>query len=84
MSADSGREEAIFTEALQHAVTERRAFLDRACAGDDELRHKVEALLRAYERLGDFLETGPLQSGDADNDEGPPKPNVNNDDSNGE
>ena len=61
MSADSGQEVAIFTEALKHPVAEREAFLDRACAGDAELRRKVEALLRAYERLGDFLETPPLK-----------------------
>jgi hypothetical protein len=52
MSADSGQDVPIFTEALKHPVAERGAFLDRACAGDAELRRKVEALLRAYERLG--------------------------------
>jgi hypothetical protein len=71
----------MFTEALKRPVAERGAFLDQACAGDAELRRKVEELLRAYERLGDFLETGPLQSADENNDEGPPKPNVDNGDS---
>jgi hypothetical protein len=29
------------------------------CVGDGNLRHKVEALLRAYDRLGNFLEEPP-------------------------
>jgi hypothetical protein len=83
MSADSGKEVAMFTEALKRPLAERGAFLDQACAGDAELRRKVEELLRAYERLGDFLETGPVQSADANIDGGPPKTNVDNGDSNG-
>jgi hypothetical protein len=78
MSADSSQDEPIFTEALKHPVAERGAFLDRACAGDAELRRKVEALLRAYERLGDFLETPPLKPGssvlDPEIDEEPLEP----------
>lgn len=81
MSADSGQDVPIFTEALKHPVAERGAFLDRACAGDVELRRKVEALLRAYERLGDFLETPPLKPGssvlDPENDEEPLEPDSN-------
>jgi hypothetical protein len=86
MSADSGRDVPIFTEALKHPVAERGAFLDRACAGDAELRRKVEALLRAYERLGNFLEIPPPKLGlsvlDPKIDEEPPEPNSNNGDSN--
>jgi hypothetical protein len=81
MSADSGQDVSIFTEALTHPVAERGAFLDRACAGDAELRRKVEALLRAYERLGDFLETPPVKPGssalDPEIDEEPPEPDSN-------
>jgi hypothetical protein len=84
MSADSGQEVAIFTEALKHPVAERGAFLDRACAGDVELRRKVEALLSAYGRLGDFLETPPLKPGssvlDPEIDEEPGEPNSNDGD----
>ncbi len=86
MSADSGQEVAIFTEALKRPVAEREAFLDQACAGDVELRRKVEALLRAYERLGHFLETPPPDPGssflDPEKDEEPPAPNSDNGDSN--
>jgi serine/threonine protein kinase len=37
----------IFEEALAVAPTDRPAFLDRACAGDAELRREAEALLDA-------------------------------------
>jgi hypothetical protein len=84
MSADSGQDVPIFTEAIKHPVAERGAFLDRACAGDAELRRKVEALLHAYERLGDFLETPPLKPGpsvlDPKIDEEPLEPNSNDGD----
>ena len=56
MKGDPGRELIVFTEALKVPVQELAAFLERACAGDENLRHKVEALLRAHERLGSFLE----------------------------
>jgi hypothetical protein len=56
MKGDPGRELVVFTEALKVPVQERAAFVGRACADDENLRHKVEALLRAYDRLGSFLE----------------------------
>ena len=59
MKGDTDRELVVFTEALKVPVRERAAFLERACAGDENLRHKVEALLRAKDRLGDFLEEPP-------------------------
>jgi hypothetical protein len=33
--------------------------LDIACHGDENLRHRVEALLRAHDRIGNFLEKPP-------------------------
>jgi len=36
--------------------TERRAYLDQACADDAVLREKVEGLLKAYQDAGSFLE----------------------------
>jgi len=59
MKGDPGREVVVFTEALKVPVQERAAFLDRACAGDENLRHKVEALLKAHDRVGSFLEEPP-------------------------
>ena len=59
MKSDSDREIAIFTRALNVPPQERDAFLDRACAGDEELRRKVDALLSAHDRLGNFMEEPP-------------------------
>ena len=59
MNADPDREVIVFTEAIRVPIRERAAFLERVCAGDENLRLKVEALLRAHDRLGDFLEEPP-------------------------
>ena len=59
MKDDSEREIAVFTEALKLPVRQRDAFLERSCAGDQELRRKVEALLKAHDRLGNFMEERP-------------------------
>ncbi len=59
MKGDPGREVVVFTEALKFSVQERAAFLEHACAGDENLRHKVEALLRAHDRLEKFLDEPP-------------------------
>src|SRR5882762_3879495 len=56
MTPNSGRAVEVFTEAIQLPVEERATFLDRACAEDDELRQKIEALLRSNDRAGGFLE----------------------------
>src|SRR5258706_4775631 len=47
----------IFTEALSLPKSERAQFLEQACAGDFELRKRVDALLKASEEVGEFLET---------------------------
>ncbi len=59
MRGDSDREIAIFTEALMVPLQERDAFLERWCNGDENLRRRVEAILKAHDRLGDFLEDPP-------------------------
>ena len=61
MKGDPDRELAVFTEALKVPVQERAVFLGRMCAGDDILRHQVEALLRAHDRVGNFLEEPPTE-----------------------
>jgi len=56
----------LFSRALEipDAVA-RRAYLDRACAGEQTLRTEVESLLRAHEEAGDFLaQTVPLSAPD--------------------
>jgi len=59
MNDDTRREIAIFTEAIKVAREERAAFLVKACDGDENLRRKVDALLKAHDRVGDFLEDPP-------------------------
>jgi tetratricopeptide (TPR) repeat protein/tRNA A-37 threonylcarbamoyl transferase component Bud32 len=52
-------EAALFAAALEKPTpAERRAFLDRACAGDGALRRRLERLLAADERTGGILEAG--------------------------
>jgi hypothetical protein len=59
MNDDAGREIAIFTGALKLTLRKRATFLDIACHGDEPLRCKVEALLSAHDRIGNFLEEPP-------------------------
>src|SRR5258706_11841225 len=61
-------EQAIFAEALRRdTVGSRTSYLDAACGMDAALRRRVEALLRAAENAGDFLEQPPISLGaDAD------------------
>jgi serine/threonine protein kinase len=49
----------IFTGAIDLAPAKRAAYLDRACVGDNALRERVEALLRAHEKAGDFFAERP-------------------------
>src|SRR5689334_17630563 len=46
----------IFLAAVERPAAERPAFLDAACAGDAELRRRVEALLRAHDEPGSLLD----------------------------
>lgn len=56
-SVDPNSIEGLFVDSLAKTTAEeRRAFLDRACVGDVDRRRRVEALLRAYEDAGSFLE----------------------------
>jgi WD40 repeat protein/tRNA A-37 threonylcarbamoyl transferase component Bud32 len=51
---------AVFLNALEIRDPEQRsAYLAEACKGDDKLRAEVEALLKAHEQAGDFLESPP-------------------------
>src|SRR5262245_57084232 len=49
-------EQVIFLAALDKDPSERPAFLDEACAGDETLRRGVETLLRLYAAPHPFLE----------------------------
>src|SRR6266480_7035591 len=49
--------EEIFHAALDQEPDQVDAFLDAACAGDEVLRGKVEALLASHQLAGNFIET---------------------------
>jgi WD40 repeat protein len=52
-------EETIFSDALNYAPAERAAYLDRACAGQQALRERIEELLKAQPEVGKFMEYPP-------------------------
>jgi serine/threonine protein kinase/WD40 repeat protein len=67
MAADPNRVEAIFAAARARTSPEERvAYLDEACAGDAELRRRVEVLLQAHEDAGSFLEAPAPAGGTTD------------------
>ncbi len=54
-------EESLFAAALEkESPTERRAFLDEACAGDLALRQRLEQLLASDAKARGILEAGPV------------------------
>ncbi|MGH9848144.1 MAG: serine/threonine-protein kinase, partial [Blastocatellia bacterium] len=54
--------EALYHAALEREPSQRAAFLDRACAGDEQLRRELESLLAAHDRAGDFLDAPALEA----------------------
>jgi serine/threonine protein kinase len=61
MSPEQNDIEPIYTEAQRRTdEAERSEYLESACAGNPVLRARVEALLKAHDRAGQFLETPPL------------------------
>ncbi len=52
--------EDIFQRALDLREEEREPYLAEVCAADESLRKRVEELLVAYQRAGDFIETPAL------------------------
>ena len=55
---------AIFEAAIELPPERRAAYVQESCAGDDPLRQRVEALLRAHESAGMFMDSlavGPRQ-----------------------
>jgi serine/threonine protein kinase len=49
------RDEAIFEAALKLPVDQRASYLQNTCGDDEQLRARVEALLRAHQESGEFL-----------------------------
>src|SRR5690242_2042864 len=46
----------IFDAAIELPKEQQAAFLDKACAGNVALRQRVEALLRAHDAAGTFMD----------------------------
>src|SRR5262249_33264698 len=57
-------EQSLFIAALERDPSERLAFLDNACAGNDRLRRQVERLLLAHEHAANFMEQAAGTQGD--------------------
>ena len=55
------RLDALFDAALELPKEEVATFLDRECAGDEELRREAEEMVRAERRAGDFLDSSIAQ-----------------------
>ncbi|HVK15367.1 MAG TPA: serine/threonine-protein kinase, partial [Fimbriiglobus sp.] len=67
MNADPNPTKALFLEAVErHSPDQWPAFLDRACAGQPELRGRVEALLAAHREVGTAAHVGPAEGADPD------------------
>lgn len=61
MPVDPVRVQAVFLAAIeQENPADRAAVVDRQCCADAELRQRVEALLKAHEAPGPFLDAGAL------------------------
>ena len=56
MNDSSDSDLALFVEAIQLPVAERAAHLERVCGTDEQLRQRIERLLKAHDQAGDFLE----------------------------
>lgn len=66
MSTAESDVEAVFSRALtRQSPEERAAYLDQACAGNNQLRQRVERLLNAYPDVGSFLDRQPASTATA-------------------
>src|SRR4030095_15594341 len=57
MDEPNQREEAVFEAALALLPDQRDAYLARACGNDDQMRIRVEALLKAHLQAAGTLES---------------------------
>ena len=61
MSTKSDKLEVLFHQALKFGPAERHAFAVGACGDNDELRHRLEELLKAEAEAGGFLPEMPQE-----------------------
>src|SRR5262245_6745346 len=63
MPLDANRVKSLFLEALERSTPAQwPAYLDRACAGEPELRQRVEVLLQAHLEAGSVLDRPDTES----------------------
>jgi serine/threonine protein kinase/Tol biopolymer transport system component len=55
------RIEELYHAALERAESQRPAFLEQACGGDEGLRREVESLLSFHQQAGSFIEAPALE-----------------------
>src|SRR5437899_416675 len=55
MSVDVDQAKSVFLAVLERPDSERASFLDAQCGTDEELRHRVEAMLLAHSNSGELL-----------------------------
>ena len=55
----------LFRSALEHKTEDRAAFLDRACLGDERLRHEIESLLASFEESDSLIALPVAEAADA-------------------
>ena len=60
----------LFHAALDRPASQRRAFLDEACAGNEGLRDEVLSLVNAHDSAGDFLGRPAVAPADLEADPG--------------
>ncbi len=56
MSDPPNREAAIFEDALSLPPEQRAAHLEKVCGDDDRFRQRIEKLLQAHDKAGNFME----------------------------
>src|SRR5260370_42399648 len=62
MNDPPNREVGVVAAAIQLTPAERSAYLECACGADQQLRQRVERLLKAHDHAGDFLEHPPPEA----------------------
>ena len=59
MATEVNAIESILAAAVEiGSEDERRAYIEQACAGDEELKRRVERMIKDHFRAGSFLESG--------------------------
>src|SRR5579863_5779286 len=59
MNANTSRDTMIFMEGFSLPMKNRRAYLDKECGDDENLRGRVAQLFKVHDRVGGFLEEHP-------------------------